>query len=169
MFTTAIIAFREFLEAFLIVGVFLGISKKLNLNKEREIAFASTFSARGGLHDFLEQVALAQSHDMPHTEQGVNLMTIHLAKGLEFEAVFIAGCNEGTLPHHRSYGAPEGLEEERRLMYVALTRAAKHIFVSFTTTPSRFLSEIPGNLIEFVNNKEKIPTQDEEESWIEYA
>ncbi len=79
----------------------------------------------------------------------VKLMTIHLAKGLEFEDVHIAGVNESMLPHHRSYSSSENLEEERRLMYVAMTRAKDNLGMSFYGAASRFLYEIPPELIEF--------------------
>ena len=78
-------------------------------------------------------------------------MTIHLAKGLEFDSVFIAGCNEGILPHSRSLGSLLETEEERRLMYVAMTRAREELFLSFYDIPSRFLGELPSELVEFEN------------------
>ncbi len=85
-------------------------------------------------------------------------MTVHSAKGLEFDAVFLAGLNEELFPHSFSAGEPDGLEEERRLMYVALTRARKvltltsarfrHVFGQLTfALPSRFLDEIPEELL----------------------
>ena len=73
----------------------------------------------------------------------LNLMTIHLAKGLEFDRVFIVGASEGLLPHERSFKTSAELEEERRLMYVAMTRARRELLISFYGLPSRFLSEIP--------------------------
>lgn len=135
------------------------------------ISFAEPFGNKG-LSAFLEQITLMQSHDAPQGKTGVNLMTIHLSKGLEFETVFIAGASEGILPHHRSYGTPEELEEERRLMYVAVTRAGRELAISFSNIPSRFLYEIPGNIIDFVNVKNKEgrgqPLPDEEELWLDY-
>lgn len=77
----------------------------------------------------------------------VHLSTIHLAKGLEFDRVFIAGCSEGLLPHERSMDNEYSLEEERRLMYVAMTRAKKELAISFYGMPSRFISEIPQELL----------------------
>ena len=125
---------------------------------------------------FLEKATLAQGHDDPKQNTGdgaVNLMTIHLAKGLEFDNVFIIGCTEGVLPHHRSYATNDGLEEERRLMYVAITRAAKNLFLSFFGIPSRFLYEIPSELVEFANMSEGFSSRsgrlpDEDEMYIEY-
>ena len=89
---------------------------------------------------------------------GVNLMTLHSAKGLEFSIVFMVGLEEGILPHTKSIYNPSQLEEERRLCYVGLTRAKEKIFLSFAlrrtlfgstqvNPPSRFLGEIPENLV----------------------
>ena len=80
----------------------------------------------------------------------VHLSTIHLAKGLEFDYVFLAGCAEGLLPHARSVESEEELEEERRLMYVAMTRARKELAISFYGIPSRFIGEIPPEFAEFL-------------------
>ncbi len=79
----------------------------------------------------------------------VHLSTIHMAKGLEFAAVFIAGAGEGLLPHERSIEKEASLEEERRLMYVAMTRAKKSLSISFYGLPSRFIGEIPEEFITF--------------------
>lgn len=116
-------------------------------------AFAMEFKT---LAELLEKVSLVQSTDIPSggteeahnkhkTEDGsvVHLSTIHLAKGLEFDVVFIAGAAEGVLPHIRSMDSDDAIEEERRLMYVAMTRARKKLFISFSGMPSRFLSEVP--------------------------
>src|SRR3989344_7656199 len=90
-------------------------------NIKELINFASTFK---NAQEFLEQVALVSSLDSrpKFQENSVKLMTIHLAKGLEFDNVFIAGANDGLLPHERSLMKSGDLEEERRLMYVAMTR-----------------------------------------------
>jgi DNA helicase-2/ATP-dependent DNA helicase PcrA len=113
------------------------------------IYFASRFST---LSSFLEQITLLQSTDSvrkgSETEL-VQLMTIHLAKGLEFDEVFIAGCQEEIMPHSLSIGNMAELEEERRLMYVAMTRARKKLHISFHGEPSRFLFEIPASFISF--------------------
>ena len=85
------------------------------------------------------------------------MITLHAAKGLEFPAVFIIGMDEGSLPHSRSVSQPEQLEEERRLVYVGITRAMRHLYLvrarrrsffgeSHYTEPSRFLEDIPGFL-----------------------
>lgn len=114
------------------------------------ISFASQFK---NLHDFLEHIALLQAHDEVAGGIGdtppVQLMTIHLAKGLEFDHVFIVGGSEGLLPHARSERNEAEVEEERRLMYVAMTRAKQNLCVSFYDIPSRFLSELPPELLKF--------------------
>ncbi|MDP3901766.1 MAG: UvrD-helicase domain-containing protein [bacterium] len=133
------------------------------------IAFAAEFK---NLPEFLERVSLLQSADQPKGSPTgayrnlppVNLMTIHLAKGLEFDRVFVIGCNEGLLPHQMSYGAMEEIEEERRLMYVAMTRAKEDLSLSFFSTPSRFVYELPPELTDFVNltgNKQNLPDEDD--------
>ena len=92
-------------------------------------------------------------------EDSVQLMTLHSAKGLEFPLVFLCGLEDGLFPHQRSLADSEGLEEERRLCYVGLTRARQQVYLSFAEqrrlhgvdtfgTPSRFIREIPGELIE---------------------
>ena len=106
----------------------------------------------------------------------VHLSTIHLAKGLEFDTVFIAGAAEGVLPHIRSMDNDELLEEERRLMYVAMTRARKKLFISFSSIPSRFLSEIPQEYLRLVSqedkekdsNREGIDPESEEENYFSF-
>ena len=110
--------------------------------------------------EFLEHVALVQSADTRTGRGRVVLMTMHAAKGLEFDRVFIAGCEEDLFPHTRSVSSKEDLEEERRLCYVALTRARTRVYCTFarrrvlwgtvrSNPPSRFLFEIPEHLIEF--------------------
>jgi DNA helicase-2/ATP-dependent DNA helicase PcrA len=103
------------------------------------------------LSSFLQEVALLTSSDEDDDERSrVELLTIHAAKGLEWPLVFVAGLEEGTLPHERSLPTAEGIEEERRLCYVALTRAGEKLFLSWapgrsrgkTLQRSRFLEEI---------------------------
>ncbi len=103
------------------------------------------------LSEFLQEIALLTSIDDKEDERDqVQLLTIHSAKGLEWPIVFVAGLEEGTLPHERSIGTPEGIEEERRLCYVALTRAGERLHLSWAAgrvrgaqaKPSRFLGEI---------------------------
>lgn len=139
-------------------------------NVQGLLSFARDFE-KGGLAAFLEQATLVESHDNSKGKTGINLMSIHMSKGLEFETVFVAGVGEGTLPHHRAFSAGGEMEEERRLMYVAITRAAKNLYLSFANIPSRFLYEISGDLVEFVNTKTSAVRQgmpDEEEMWLDY-
>lgn len=131
-------------------------------NIKELIYFASGFNDLG---EFLERVSLFQSSDgslikdFNVNKPFVNLMTVHLAKGLEFDDVYIAGANEGLLPHERSCTGEAEVEEERRLMYVAMTRAKKRLYLNFYHLPSRFLSEIPSEFIEFIGGR---PLDDEE-------
>jgi len=103
------------------------------------------------LSEFLQEVALMTSVDENDDErEQVQLLTIHGSKGLEWPIVFVAGLEEGTLPHERSLGTSEGIEEERRLCYVAMTRAGERLHLSWAAgrnrgqqlKPSRFLGEI---------------------------
>ncbi len=108
------------------------------------------------LRSFLEHVALVMDAEQNATLDAVNIMTLHSAKGLEFETVFLPGWEEGLFPHQRALdeGGRSGLEEERRLAYVGLTRAKKNLHLWFvsnrrihglwqSTIPSRFLEELP--------------------------
>jgi DNA helicase-2/ATP-dependent DNA helicase PcrA len=115
--------------------------------------------AQEGLNAFLEGVALVSDVDaLKQTEDKVTLITLHQAKGLEFGVVFIAGVEEGLLPHFRTFDDPIQLEEERRLCYVGITRAKNRIYLvhafrrnlmgrSTVNKPSRFLQDIPRRLI----------------------
>ncbi len=115
-------------------------------------------SVAEALPQFLEEVSLASDTD-ELGQEGVQLMTVHSAKGLEFPVVFIVGLEEGVFPHSRSHVSPSELEEERRLMYVGLTRAKEKAYLLYAeqrmifgstqvNPPSRFLSEIPSELVE---------------------
>ncbi|MBE6809540.1 MAG: ATP-dependent DNA helicase PcrA [Ruminococcaceae bacterium] len=119
------------------------------------------------LSAFLEEIALVSDIDaMNDNEDKVTLMTIHSAKGLEFEKVYLIGLEEGVFPGNQSiYGGNSEIEEERRLMYVAITRAKRNLLISNAVTrmvfgstnrnvPSRFLKEIPD---EFCNMSKKVP------------
>jgi DNA helicase II / ATP-dependent DNA helicase PcrA len=113
----------------------------------------------GTLVDFLTEVSLvAAADDLDDASGTVSLMTLHTAKGLEFDVVFLTGLEEDLLPHRMSALEPGGLQEERRLLYVGITRARKRLHLSLAMTrstfgdtaiasPSRFLSEIPSDLI----------------------
>ncbi|MGQ0833082.1 MAG: UvrD-helicase domain-containing protein [Microthrixaceae bacterium] len=114
---------------------------------------------------FLEQVSLVSDADeIDGDDSQVVLMTIHAAKGLEFPAVFIMGLEDGVFPHLRSIGDPDELEEERRLAYVALTRAQERLYLTHAWSrtlyggtqynpPSRFLDEIPERLVEAIEQR----------------
>ncbi|RJQ28717.1 hypothetical protein C4571_03025 [Candidatus Parcubacteria bacterium] len=132
-------------------------------NVSELISFAERFTS---LSEFLETVSLLQATDIGEkknqvaVENGrealknkqkveISLMTIHLAKGLEFDRVYLAGTNEGLLPHNLSLRDSEELEEERRLLYVAMTRAKREFTALFYDVPSRFLSELPGEITAF--------------------
>lgn len=111
------------------------------------------------LNLFLEEVSLASDVDSVDQKQpAIHLMTIHSSKGLEFPVIFVIGLEEGIFPHSRSAFSPAELEEERRLMYVALTRAKHKIYLLFAdqrtifgstqiNPPSRFVAEIPEHLV----------------------
>jgi DNA helicase-2/ATP-dependent DNA helicase PcrA len=115
------------------------------------------------LNAFLAHAALeAGDHQAPDGTHALQLMTVHSAKGLEFDAVFISGLEEGLFPHENSLNQADGVEEERRLMYVALTRARRRLYLSHAQTrmlhgqtryniASRFLSEIPEQLVRRIN------------------
>jgi DNA helicase-2/ATP-dependent DNA helicase PcrA len=111
------------------------------------------------LAEFLEAASLvADSDELEGDGTKVSLMTLHIAKGLEFPAVFLVGMEDGVFPHLRSLGEPVELEEERRLCYVGITRAERHLYLSHAWSrmlygrssaniPSRFLNEIPSELV----------------------
>ena len=118
------------------------------------------------LQGFLEHVALVMDVDTADGEERVSLMTLHAAKGLEFDVVFLPGWEEGLFPHQRSLdeSGQAGLEEERRLAYVGLTRAKRKAKISFVqnrrtrglwqaATPSRFVNELPGQHLEIVETR----------------
>ncbi|MFQ5942502.1 MAG: ATP-dependent helicase [Anaerolineales bacterium] len=113
-----------------------------------------------GLVEFLQQVALVSDQDtLTESQNAPTLLTLHAAKGLEFPIVFIVGLDEGELPHYRSQDDPEAMAEERRLFYVGLTRAQDRVIllrafrrrargVSSMTDPSRFLNDLPTDMLE---------------------
>ncbi len=117
------------------------------------------------LSGFLEEIALVTDLDSMDSDDKVTLMTIHSAKGLEFNKVFISGMEEGIFPGHQSiYDGPEAIEEERRLAYVAITRAKRELTITNTTcrllfgstvrnVPSRFLREVPEEFCEISRPK----------------
>jgi len=145
-------------------------------NIKELIGVAREFEASGddpSLGAFLTQISLVTDQD--RTDDGgsaVTLMTLHGAKGLEFPVVFICGMEEGIFPHYRSFFDNDGLEEERRLCYVGITRAKSRLYLinaeqrtlfgeSWVNGPSRFLEEIPGDLLE-VKKSKRMSLMDEE-------
>jgi DNA helicase-2/ATP-dependent DNA helicase PcrA len=133
-------------------------------NLEELISAAREFDedhAGGAIHDFLADVTLASPVDRWDQQEGaVTLMTLHAAKGLEFPVVFIVALEEGLLPHTRANTDEKELEEERRLLFVGLTRARRELYLSRcrvrsfrgqqqATVPSRFLEELPPEPIDF--------------------
>jgi DNA helicase-2/ATP-dependent DNA helicase PcrA len=125
------------------------------------------------LTEFLELVTLETDADRSVTQDSITLMTVHAAKGLEFPIVFVAGLEEETFPSHRGFGGeedPDEMEEERRLAYVAFTRARERLFLSYANMRrvyndvkirrrSRFLDEIPSDEITLVGGKRSAPPQ----------
>ena len=113
------------------------------------------------LGEFLSQVSLVSDIDSYVDDtKALTLMTLHSAKGLEFDTVFLSGLEEGIFPHSRSLDSPAEMEEERRLMYVGITRAKKNLYLSYAKrrkmwgeyryyNPSRFIREIPQELLEY--------------------
>ena len=118
---------------------------------------------------FLAHAALeAGEHQAEAGADALQLMTVHSAKGLEFHAVFITGLEEGLFPHENSMTEADGVEEERRLMYVALTRARRRLYLLLAQSrmlhgqtrynvPSRFFRELPENLLQRVNHVRQAP------------
>ncbi|MGQ0543267.1 MAG: ATP-dependent helicase [Blastocatellia bacterium] len=123
------------------------------------------------LRDFIDHAALTSDTDKFDRDASVTLMTVHSAKGLEFPIVFLVGLEDGIFPHSRSINDPKELEEERRLAYVAITRAEKLLYVTHSMRrrvfgeeiadePSQFLNEMPLELIEDLSYGS---------SWLSYA
>ena len=142
------------------------------LNLDELVNAAAESDTRGeSLRDFLDHAALVADTDQYKAEAEVTLMTMHSAKGLEFPLVFIAGLEENLFPHSRASQDQAELEEERRLCYVAITRAEKYLYLTHAMTrrtygesmaaePSRFLNEFP---IELIEDLSKGP------SWLRFA
>jgi DNA helicase-2/ATP-dependent DNA helicase PcrA len=129
-----------------------GVSPEANRQQQLLAAFLTFASLEAG------------EHQADPGRDALQLMTVHAAKGLEFSTVFIGGLEEGLFPHEQSMYEANGLEEERRLMYVAVTRARRRLYLSHTQSrmlhgqvryniPSRFLDEIPEELLKRMNSR----------------
>ncbi len=133
-------------------------------NLDELLNAAADASERGeSVRDFLDHAALVSDADSADERAPVSLLTLHNAKGLEFPVVFIAGLEEGLFPHSRSLDSESGMEEERRLCYVGMTRAETKLYLSWAryrrrfgggqpevSLASRFLTEVPRNLVDAV-------------------
>jgi DNA helicase-2/ATP-dependent DNA helicase PcrA len=127
-------------------------------------AVADSMEAGETFTDFLDAAALVSDADQYEGKPGVTLITLHSTKGLEFDHVFLTGMEEGICPHSRSVTEDKGVEEERRLVYVGMTRARKSLTLTRSvyrrifgneqrlraSLPSRFLAEIPGELVDTI-------------------
>lgn len=134
------------------------VEELVNAAHEYDITYSE-----GSLQGFLEEVALVSDVDkLEDTIEAVTLMTLHTAKGLEFPVVFIAGMEEGLLPHVESNDADDEIEEERRVCYVGITRAMQKLILTHAKRrmqygqlnlcrPSRFLDEIPDEIVERID------------------
>ena len=139
----------------------------------KELANAAQDAQERGetLHEFLDHAALVSDADSYSAEARVTLMTLHAAKGLEFPLVFLTGMEEGLFPHSRTFTDPTGLEEERRLCYVGMTRAMDTLVMTRAryrrrygsdmpeaSIPSRFLEEVPQRLVEDLGSPGQRPS-----------
>ncbi len=124
-----------------------------------------------GLREFIDHAALASDTDKFDRNAAVTMMTVHAAKGLEFPTVFLVGMEDGIFPHARSINDPKSLEEERRLAYVAITRAEKQLYITHSmrrrtygqemaAEPSQFLNELPLDLLDDLSANK---------SWLSFA
>ena len=141
-------------------------------NLDEMVVAADEFAARpegGGLAGFLDSITLiADVDELQEARPTATLMTLHSAKGLEFPAVFLTGLEEGVFPHGRALDDEDGIEEERRLAYVGLTRAKERLFLSYAAErrlggyagmrePSRFLLEMPADAVVSIGGRRPEP------------
>ncbi|MBS1156408.1 MAG: helicase [Proteobacteria bacterium] len=140
-----------------------GEERLANLDELINAATVFVTEDENDLIAFLAHASLeAGEHQAGAGQEAIQLMTVHAAKGLEFHAVFLCGMEEGLFPHDNSLNDPNGLEEERRLMYVAITRARRRLYLTLAQSrmlhgqtrfgvASRFLAEIPPDLLKYLN------------------
>jgi DNA helicase-2/ATP-dependent DNA helicase PcrA len=148
---------------------------QVRLDNLAELVNAAADAAERGetMSDFLDHAALVADADAVDEHAQVSLLTLHNGKGLEFPVVFLAGLEEGLFPHQRSLGSVEALEEERRLCYVGMTRAQKHLYLTWAkyrrrfgggeqerTVPSRFFAEVPPDLLIDLSEDASVPQVD---------
>ncbi len=143
-------------------GSAAGSARMDNLVELRELAQGyERFAPARGLERFLTDIALTSGADETDARERVTLITLHMAKGLEYPVVFLTGLEDRMLPHERAFEEPGGLEEERRLCYVGITRAQRRLYLTaasartlFNKTvalaSSQFLQDVPGELLELV-------------------
>ena len=153
-------------------GYSLSLKNKKDLENENRLEnikeLLNAMKEFDNLESFLEHVSLATSVDNDWDGEKVNLMTMHASKGLEFDVVFLPGWEEGLFPHQKSIDekGQNGLEEERRLAYVGITRSKHEVYISFSlnrfyqgdwidSISSRFVDELPEKYIKKINNYEK--------------
>jgi DNA helicase-2/ATP-dependent DNA helicase PcrA len=130
--------------------------------------------------EFLDRASLSSELDQFDPNAHVALLTVHSAKGLEFDVVFLAGLEDGLFPHMQSTNSKEDLEEERRLCYVGMTRARRKLYLTWTpfrrsyghdagspSLPSRFLDEVPAELVEGLDTGEDFVLEEDEDYWEE--
>jgi DNA helicase-2/ATP-dependent DNA helicase PcrA len=119
------------------------------------------------IYDYLQKISITSKDDETNDDNAVNMMSIHSAKGLEFKCAFIVGAEEGLIPHHKTVSETGNIEEERRLFYVAITRAREKLFITYPKirmkfneaipkSQSGFIDEIPKELTEQVNIEKEI-------------
>jgi DNA helicase-2/ATP-dependent DNA helicase PcrA len=170
------VSYREYIDD----GTEEGSERWENVQELRRLALE--YDGRT-LTDFLENVALVSDQDtIAEGKQAPTLLTLHAAKGLEFGAVFIIGLDDGLLPHSRSFDDPEAMDEERRLFYVGITRAMDRLYLlralrrggsfgrsrdSFAeeTLPSRYLDDIPADLLAGKGRSPRRPERGAASSW----
>jgi len=167
--TLALLAKTEYLQRLKEEGTDEAFSKMENIDELINVLMGlEQGEEKVSLESFLDKVSLVTDVDL-YEDKGnrVSLMTLHCAKGLEFPVVFIVGAEEGLLPHYRRGEEIEDMEEERRLFYVGMTRAKQRLFLSRAeerstfgvgraNLPSRFLDELPIEMIQFEEKRGKM-------------